>query len=793
MRKATISFLKSIRRSKLSFIINLTSLATGLACIILLFFWVRDEMSVDKFHQNDSRISQVMLWYKAGNGTVKIIETLPGLLADALTEEIPAVEKAAAVLDALRANTLSSNANAFKARGIYAGKDFFKIFSFELVEGGDNEILNDVSNIAISDELAFKIYGTTKDITGRLIDFDKKEQFRISGVFKKTPSNSSLQFDYVLPLQVFERHANIEISWSEYMAYTFVLLEEKSNIDQLNNQILNWQESLGENTATGQLVGKRFSDIYLYGKGVKGVEDDGRINYVRIFSFIGIIILLIACINFISLSTAIATERMKEVGMKKVLGANRTALIIQLLAESILLAFCSLLFALLLVFLSLPFFNEIANKQLTIDLSPGTLLPLLLITILTGIVAGIYPAIYTSGFSPMMLLKGTSTDSLKGTRVRRILVVAQFTISLVLMIFTIVIYNQFSMIQNQNLGYNKDNILYFDMDGKVVDQRESFLAELREIPNVHQASSIYTLNTESSFFGSRGATGHLEWPGKPPEESVSMDYRQVDYGMMELLGMEMKDGRTFSKEFSSGPPDIIFNETAIELMNLQDPVGKSVRLWEDEYEIAGVVKDFYFQSINEGSVKPMFLILGAPHSTLNTIMVKVDGKKMSNTIKEIENFHRQFNPGFPFVYKFLDQDFQKLYASEMTLSVLSKFFAGMAILVSCFGLFGLTAFTVKKRKKELSIRKVLGSNARQIILLLYKDMSKLIIIALVIAVPISYILTSKWLQGYALRIELQAWFFIAAGGLMFLLMLLASGIHIIKALSIDPANTLRKE
>lgn len=734
-----------------------------------------------------------MLWYKAGNGTVKITETLPGPLAEALAEEIPAVDKAAAVLDALRANTLSYNENAFKAEGIYAGREFFEIFSFELIEGTGNEILNDVSSIAISDELALKLFGTTKNITGRTIEFDKEEQFLISGMFAKTPSNSSLQFDYVLSLPVFERHANIEVSWDEMLASTYVLLEENSDIDQLNNQILKWQESLGEDTGSGQLIAKKFSDIYLYGKGVKNIEDGGRINYVRMFSLIGIIILLIACINFVSLSTAMATERLKEVGVKKVLGANRNALIIQLLTESVLLAFCSLLIALLLVFLLLPFFNEVAGKQLVLDLGLNTILPLLLITFLTGIVAGIYPAIYTSGFSPMTLLKGNSTDSLKGTGVRKILVVSQFSISLVLIIFTIVIYNQFTMIQNRNLGYNKDNILYFDMDGKVVDQRESFLAELRQIPNVHQASSIYTLNTESSFFGSRGATGHLDWPGKAPEESISMDYRQVDYGMMELLGMKMKNGRTFLKEFNSGPPDIIFNETAIELMNLQDPVGTTIELWQDDYEIIGVVKDFYFQSINEGSVKPMFLILGAPHDNLNTIMVKLGGENMGNTIQEIETFHRQFNPGFPFVYKFLDQDFQKLYTSEMTLSVLSKFFAGMAILVSCFGLFGLTAFTVKKRKKELSIRKVLGSNANQIILLLYKDMSKLIVVALLIAVPIGYLLSSKWLQGYALRIELQGWYFIAAGGLMFLLMLLASGIHIVKALSINPAETLRKE
>ena len=311
-------------------------------------------------------------------------------------------------------------------------------------------------------------------------------------------------------------------------------------------------------------------------------------------------------------------------------------------------------------------------------------------------------------------------------------------------------------------------------------------------PGVIQASSIFTLGNNGGVFGKNGSTSHIKWPKKAPDKKINMSFRMVDYGMTELLDMKMTDGRSFSKEFKSEFVDeVIFNETAVKAMGLKNPIGATVEIWDTKPKIIGVVKDFYFESIQAGEVKPMFIL--RDFGQLNTVMVKVSGKELDKTIKTIEEFHQSFNPGYPFVYKFLDQDFQNLYATERKMSVLSRYSAGIAILISCLGLFGLTAFTVNKRKKELSTRKVLGASGIHLILLLYKDISKLVLISLLIGFPVGYLITSNWLNGFAERITIAPWMFIAAGGMSFMLMLIASGIHIFKTLSINPAESLRTE
>ncbi|MBA4055239.1 MAG: transporter permease, partial [Marivirga sp.] len=706
--KSTIKiYLRDIKRSKLSFAVNLIGLSSGLACTFLIYLWVRDEMSVDKFHEKDSRLYQIMLWYKSNDSDVTTA-IIPGVVAEELSKNIPEIEKAVAVLNSIRSSTLSNDNKALKANGIYASADFFEIFSFDLIDGHRESVLSNESNIVISEELALKLFGTTQNIIGKYVEFDKKEEFVISGVVNNVPSNSSIQFDFALSLPVFVRHTGIEISWGESMANTYVLLSEHSDLTHLNSQMLKWLEKQGEDITKAKLFARSFSDGYLYGNyEANAIQSGGRIDYVKLFSIVGIIILLIACINFISLSTAMASRRLKEVSMKKVLGANRKSIIFQHLGESTILAFISLSIALLLVFVLLPSFNELAGKQIALRWSGDIVSAFFTITLLTGLLGGAYPAFYISGFEAGVILKDNLSNSLGGQWIRKGLIVTQFAVSVILIIMTLVVYNQFSMIQNRNLGYNKDGIIYFDMDGDVIKHREAFLSELRKNSSVHQASSTYALTTKSSFFGADGSTDHLNWPGKGPDESVSMNYRIVDYDLIELLDMEMKEGRSYSRDFNSEVPEIIFNETAIKVMGLKNPIGSQVELWQKNHKIIGVIKDFYFESVHAGNIKPMFLIRDP--GQLNTIMVKVNGMELDKTISEIEQFHSRFNPGYPFMYKFLDQDFQNLYSTERRMSVLSRYFAGLAILISCLGLFGLTAFTINRRKKEISTRKVLGA------------------------------------------------------------------------------------
>ncbi len=790
MLKAAGLYIRGIKRTKFSFIINLIGLSSGLACAFLIYLWVRDEMNVDKFHQNDKQLYQVMI-SEEENGAVKTGEIGPGVLADALSVGMPEVEKSVAVINANKVNTLSTKEKAFKAKGIYAGRDFFEMFSFNLLEGRAESALADPGNIVITRELAVNLFGTAQNAIGQLVEFDKKEQFKVAGVTDEIPAKSSLQFDFVLLLPVFNRHTGYDISWDESNARTYILLDDKAETSRLDANIQHWAKMQFKFRPDEKLFARKFSSGYLYGSYENGVQSGGRIEYVEIFSITGIIILLIACINFISLSTVVATKRMKEVGMKKVLGAQRKSIIIQNLGESIFLAFISLGVALAVVLLLLPSFNQLADKSIQLSWSVDTFAAFFIITLLTGTLAGLYPAFYISAFNPVMIIKGTMANSLAGQRIRNGLVVGQFSISVILLMVTLVVYNQFSLIQNKNLGYNKDGIIYFDMDGKVASQREAFLAELGKQPGVLQASSMKT-GTETGLFGAISSTSHIAWPGKALDEKVNMSNRFVDYGMIELLDLKMKDGRSFSREFGAKQDDeVIFNEAAVKAMGLKDPVGKTVEIWDNKPKIIGVVKDFYFESIQEGSVKPMFIMRDM--GRINTIMVKVSGKELDKTITAIEEFHAGFNPGYPFTYKFLDDDFQKMYSTEKKVAVLSKYFSGLAIIISCLGLFGLTAFTVNKRKKELSTRKVLGADGIQLILLLYKDISKLVFISLLVGLPLGYIITSNWLAGFAERISIEPWMFIAAGGISFALMLIASGIQILKALSINPAESLRAE
>ena len=783
-------FFRSVKRSKISFIINLIGLSSGLTCTLLIYLWVRDEMSVDKFHEKDDHLYQAMLTTKR-NGSMQTTTATPGLLAASLAEEFSTVEDGVAVMNSLKTNTLTAAQKGFKADGIYAGESLFTLFSFNLLEGQSEDVLSELNNIVISDDLANKLFGSDENVVGKAIEFENKEPFVVSGVFEKISRSSSLQFDFVIPLPLFEKHTGYEVSWNELLASTYFALNEGADIEQFNDQLADFMTLMGFDTESANIFARPFSDGYLYGNYENGVQTGGRIEYVRIFSIIGIVILLIACINFISLSTALASNRIKEVCVKKVLGASRKSIIVQHLGESTLLAFVAFLVSLVLVFVLLPSFNEIADKQIALSWSFDLIATFVVITLLTGILSGFYPAFYISNFTPT----GTASESSSSPReqwVRKGLVSAQFIISVVLIIATLVVYHQFEMIQNRNLGYNKDHIAYFDLEEEVREHREAFLNELKELPGVEEASCAFFLSKRNGFFGSDGSTSLLDWPGKASEEPVNMNYRLVDYDLVELMSMEMKAGRSFSREFNSQEREVIFNEAAIDLMGLDtDPVGTVISIWQDKYKIVGVVKDFYFESIQEGKVKPLFMMRNP--SRMNTTMVKLDGDRMNSTLASIEQVYAKFNAEGVFVYSFLDRDFQKLYAGERKMSVLSRCFSGLAITISLLGLFGLTAFTVHKRKKEISTRKVLGASSFQIVLLLYKDIAKLLLVALVIAFPISYLLMSNWLASYTIRVPLAPWYFVLAAVLSFILMLVTSGVQILKVLSINPAQALRKE
>lgn len=775
---------RNFKRYKSSFLINLIGLSTGLACALLIYLWVHDELSIDKFHESDAQLYQVMENQQYAD-EITTTEATPGLLAEALAEEMPEVAYAAAA-SWTDLYTLSVDDKNIEANGLYVGKDYFNIFTYPLIQGNENQVLNDKNAIVISEELAISLFNTTKNIIGKAIEFQHERQFLISGIFKNVPSNSSSQFDFVLSFEAFKDDSPWVLDWENNGTLTYLTLKENTDIDHFNRKIVDFAKNHGGEQHVS-LVAQSYSDNYLYGQYEDGKQTGGRITYVRLFSIIAVFILIIACINFMNLSTARASRRLKEIGIKKAIGAHRNSLISQYLNESLLMAGLSLITALVIVILFLPQFNEITGKQLVIDLNISLISAMLCITIFVGLSAGSYPALYLSNFKPASILKGNLNTSVGELWARKGLVIFQFTLSIILIVSVLVVYKQIAYTQSKNLGYDKDNIIHFEAQGKVEKSLDVFLSEINNIPGILGASSIGHSLVDGGY---RSSSSTVEWEGKNPDDIVEMENVRVNYDMIEILDINMVAGRTFSRDYSADSTKIIFNEAAIETMGLKDPVGKVIKLWGEERQIIGVAKNFHFQSFHE-KVKPLFFILKPQQTWI--VMAKVAAGREKEAITSLEKLYHQYSPAFTFDYRFLDEDYQAQYAAEQRVSTLSKYFAGLAILISCLGLFGLAAFTAERRIKEIGIRKILGSSDFGIVYLLSIDFTKMVLTAIVIALPISFWIAKNWLDTFAFRIDLQWWYFAGAGLVALLIAWFTVGLQTVKAARINPVEGLKDE
>lgn len=771
--------------------LNLLGLSTGLACTLLIYLWVNDELHVDKHNAKDGQLYQVMANHINDDG-IKTIEHTPGLLADALKAEIPEVEFAATVIPAewfSGKGVIASGETSFKAGGQFVSKDYFHVFTCPFTEGDPDAVLSDLHTVAVSEELALKLFGRLQNVVGRVIKWDQAEftgNYRVGGVFKSNPGNATNQFDVLLNFEQFKvRRPGME-KWGNSDPSTFVVLKKGTDPDAFNAKISRFLKTKSKDIDT-RLFAIRYSDKYLHGQFENGVQAGGRITYVRLFAVIAVFILVIACINFMNLSTARASGRMKEVGIKKVVGALRSSLIVQHLSESVLLTFLALLVATGLVAVLLPEFNVIAGKQISLVPDFPLVAAALFITLLTGMLSGSYPALYLSGFDPVAVLKGKLKNTAGELLVRRGLVVFQFAVSVVFVVAVIVVYRQVEFIQNKNLGYNRDHLIHFEipleMDSVKLKAAESFLGEVKNIPGVVSASSYY-----HNLTGGHGSISGFEWPGKPPGTNIEFSNLEVGYNFMETTGMTLQQGRFFSQN-QNARNEIIFNEAAIRSMGLKNPIGKTVKFWGMERQIVGVVKNFNFESLYE-PVKPCFFQM---YPIMPNVLVKVQAGTEQQTIARISKAFREHNKGLVFDYQFLDENYKALYASERRVGVLSRYFAGLAILISCLGLFGLAAFTAQRRQKEIGIRKVVGASVSQVVLMLSIDFMKLLMIALLIAFPLIGWGMHKWLSNFAFRIDLDAGIFVLAAIGIATVTLATVGYQAVKAALLDPVRSLRSE
>lgn len=777
-------------------LLNLLGLSTGLACVLLIYLWVRDERSIDKFNAKDDRLFQVIKTSLNVDGTIETHETTPGLLAKSMADEIPEVEYAISVISD-DMGIVSTGNKPIKAQPQFVGKDFFNVFSYPWIDGDKSKALTDRHGVLISDKLALKLFNTTKGIVGKTLVWDGSDEldgsYIVSGIFEAPPSNASAQFDILFSYDLYYDTLKDKYglsTWHSNSPSTYVILKKGTDVKQFNDKIRNFAQVKFKiahgsvNKYEGIIFAQRYSDKYLHNRYDNGVQAGGRIEYVRLFSIIAIFILVIACINFMNLATSRAARRIKEVGVKKVMGARRGMLIFQYMSESMLMTLLSLIGAILFVSLVLPQFRIITGKDLSLHFDLNLTLVVLAITLITGIAAGSYPAIYLSRFKPVTVLKGKLQISAGESWIRKGLVVFQFAISAILIVSVLVVYKQMDLIQTRNLGYNKDNIIQFANEGKLRQNLATFLSEVKKIPGVVNASSM-----NGDLVGNHSGGGGVSWPGQLTGQGIEFSGLDVDDDLMGTLDLKMMEGRFFSKQFTGESDKVIFNEAAVAAMGLKDPVGQTVTMWGKKKQIIGVIKDFHFESLYK-EVRPFFFRFSNDNSN---VLVKIKAGKERETISRVEKFYKNYNLGLSFEYKFLDDSYQALYASEQRVSVLSRYFAGIAIIISCLGLFGLAAFTAQKRQKEIGIRKVVGASVSNIAAMLSKDFLKLVLIAVVVAFPLSWWAMNQWLDNFAYRINIGAGIFVIAGVAILLITLLTIGFQAMKAAVANPVKSLKTE
>ncbi|SHN39734.1 ABC transporter permease [Chitinophaga sp. CF418] len=771
--------------------LNLIGLSTGLACTIFICLWVWDEWQTDRFHQYDGRLFQVMINEKNGDQVATSTGT-DGALGHVLARQMPEVEYAVTTTPPswFQQFNVSYKENTVGATGNFVSGDFFRIFSYKLIEGSATGVLADKNSLVISASLARRLFNTTSHVTGRTLAWKWltfSKQCTISGVYEDMPVRASERFDFVLPFEAWKEIVPVsgQLITGSGPFNTYVVLKKGMTAAQLDRKLNTYvRETL--KTDGMQLFLRRFSDGYLYGKYDNGVQAGGRIAYVKLFSLIALFILLLACINFMNLSTAKVSGRMKEIGVKKTLGAGRGTFILQFLGESLMMTTLSLLGALLLVILLLPQFNILSGKTLSLQWDAGFILAVVVITLLTGFMAGSYPALYLSRLQPVNTLKGKTDASGGSLWARKGLVIFQFTISVGFIIAVLVVNKQVRFVETKQPGYDKDNVICFEMKGRVAAHYSSFLSALKNVPGVVNASSIEQQIIMPTYMPSAG----VSWEGKNTDGAIRFYQMPVNFDLIETLDVQMAAGRPFSAAYRTDSTAIVLNEAAVRVMGLSDPIGKEINIYNKPRHVVGVVKNFHFNSLHE-AIRP-FIFRLAPSETL-MIMARIAKGQERATIDRIISFYKQFNPGYVFDYTFLDASYQRQYAAEKLVASLSQYFTGLAILISCLGLFGLTAFTAERRRKEIGIRKVLGATVSDVVWMLSLDFLKLVLIAVGIAFPLSVWVMENWLNDFAYRVSIGAPVYLGAGAAVLVITLLTISFQAMKAALTNPVKSLKME
>ena len=782
LKNYVLSIVRNFRRNRSLFLLNVLGLTLGLWCSILIFLWITDERSIDGFHSQN-----VYTVYKKAihDGKVEGRYDTPGILADELKKNFPEV-KYAVNSSSPSLVTFEANNKILKQTGIYAGADFFRVFNFPVLKGNAAAPLNTTTDIALSKKMAEIYFGSADNAIGKTIRYENIKDMMVTAVFDDVHKTSE-NFDYVINWQTFLEENPWATNMNNSGPNTTLLLQDGVDPQKFEKTIEHFIDK-GEkkNGLATDLALQRFNERYLNSNIKNGSPEGGRIEYIRMFGLIAIGILLIACINFMNLSTAYSLKRSKEVGIRKAIGAGRTALFLQFITESLMFSLVSMGIALLLVSVFLPSFNVLMDKNMEFPLHNTEFwITALTIGIITGLFAGIYPAFFMSAFQPVKVLKGIPKFDFKTVVIRKGLVVFQFFLCIGFIVSTIVVKKQIIFLQKKELGYSRDNLLYIPLDGELSSDYKVFKEKIAAIPSIIGMSVISQPPTRLL-----SGTFNLEWMGKDPSFKPRFSRVSIGYDFVKTLGLKFVEGRDFSNAFQSDTAGLLVNEEALKVINIKDPLLQTFKLGTRHYQILGVVKDFHFNSLHD-PIQPLIMPLNTANEGI--ALVKTQGSHTKEALTSLEAICKQLNPKFPFSYKFADEEYAKLYKADQLIDKLSFYFTFLAIAISCLGLLGLSIFSIEQRTKEISVRKILGAKFYSLFLLLSVDFLKLVLFALVLAIPASWYVMNKWLQDYTDRVTVNLWIFFFAGIAAIAIALVTISFHAIKALLANPVKNLRSE
>ena len=780
---------RNIVRHKAFAAINIAGLAIGMACSIFILLWVQNERSYDRFNENANETYRIV----AQAGDFKAAINPAPMVAD-LQAKIPAIKNAVRLTQPAT-NVFEIGSRKFEEKKVfYADSTFLQVFSYKLLKGNPATVMQRPDAVLITEDIAKKYFGH-EDALGKVLRKDNKNNVIVTGILANAPANSHLQFDFILPMSsIAQSNDNIKKNiWDNFDFYAYVQLDKnfipsEVNISRFNKQMDEiYKTHISDKVLKVNFWLQPLTAIHLHSNYQVDLAGHGNVQYVNIFFIVALFILAVACINFMNLATARSARRAKEVGLRKVVGAGRKQLIGQFLGESLLISFLSLLIAVGIVWLLLPAFNDLAGKKLSIHLLDGKIPAILIgIAVATGLISGSYPALFLSGFKPVKVLRGNMKTIGGNLIFRNGLVVVQFVVSIVLLAGTAVTYRQLTFIKNMNLGFEKSNLLYLPMAGEMWNKQQAFKAELKQNP----LTANYAITNDIPTNLTSG-TVSVEWEGKDPKSQIVFPTLFVDEGFFSVFQMKMLSGRAFSTEFKTDSNNYILNEKAVQVMGMKvsNAVGKPVTLWGTKGTIIGVVKDFNYKPVQQ-PIEPMIIGL---NRWGGVAVVRTQPGKTEATIKALGKISAELNPAYPFSYGFLDQDLANLYKGEQRMGSLFNVFAIFAIFISCMGLYGLSAFMAEQRTKEIGVRKVLGASVFNVVYLLSTGFTKLILIAVVIAVPVAWFAINSWLESFAYRVNADWVIFLTASLAALAIAWMTVGYESIKAAIANPVKSLRTE